>query len=325
MHARSWRVRACVRALLLILLMLLLLLLRVLCRGVTVVTPNWIVDSCARGELLPVGEYLYSRLRGDAGDDGQQRQLSDWFRAPQPLPLVSASGPSAAASQHVDAGEATADPTRAGAASAIADAEGEEGEKSEANDADDLLAHAEEDDEHLRAMGEELNRLDPNNPRPFVQKCAGRARAVRVSVCVVDCARACRYYATSRLHFLSTWKLKFKALCQRLLEQRRADAVRAGAAGTSMGAAGLAASGDAAASAGGTLNTMDPSPTHVFIHFDIDAFFATVSLRDRPDLRGRPVVISHGSRADGSADVAACSYEARAFGTRAGVHTCARN
>ena len=49
------------------------------------------------------------------------------------------------------------------------------------------------------------------------------------------------------------------------------------------------------------------------LHVDLDAFFAAVEQRDRPELRGRPVVVGVGSRNDRGV-VSAASYEARRFG-----------
>jgi DNA polymerase-4 len=48
------------------------------------------------------------------------------------------------------------------------------------------------------------------------------------------------------------------------------------------------------------------------LHVDIDAFFAAIEQQRDPRLRGRPVIV-------GAGVIASCSYEARAFGLRAGM------
>ena len=58
----------------------------------------------------------------------------------------------------------------------------------------------------------------------------------------------------------------------------------------------------------------------VIVHVDMDCFFVSCSLRNRPELRGHPVAIAWGGNGqDANGEISSASYEARKYGVKSGM------
>jgi DNA polymerase-4 len=60
-------------------------------------------------------------------------------------------------------------------------------------------------------------------------------------------------------------------------------------------------------------------PGRAVIHIDLDSFFASVEIKKRPELKGRPVVVGADGDPSKRGVVSAASYEARKFGVKAAM------
>ncbi len=62
-----------------------------------------------------------------------------------------------------------------------------------------------------------------------------------------------------------------------------------------------------------------PAPARAIIHLDMDCFYAAIEMRERPELRGKPLGV--GGARDRRGVLTTCNYEAREFGVRSAMPT----
>ena len=69
-----------------------------------------------------------------------------------------------------------------------------------------------------------------------------------------------------------------------------------------------------------TLEETNTTHQRIILHLDMDSFYASVEMRENPELKGKPVVIGADPKnGSGRGVVSTCSYEARAFGIRSAM------
>ncbi|ONH91784.1 hypothetical protein PRUPE_8G136700 [Prunus persica] len=99
------------------------------------------------------------------------------------------------------------------------------------------------------------------------------------------------YFKSSRLHFIGTWRNRYRKRFPRSSK------------GFKRTEPNLSASA---------------SPTAI-IHIDMDCFFVSVVIRKRSELKDRPVAVCHSDSPKGTAEISSANYPARDYGVKAGM------
>ncbi|KAG0371091.1 deoxycytidyl transferase [Mortierella sp. AD032] len=97
-----------------------------------------------------------------------------------------------------------------------------------------------------------------------------------------------KFYQSSRLHYLSTWKAKLRDVTTKLQKDRPLAITK--------------------------------SLHKTIMHIDFDCFFASVAIRGKPELQVKPIAVAHGTGGSTSnSEIASCNYLARDFGVKNGM------
>ncbi|KAF7811035.1 DNA repair protein REV1 isoform X1 [Senna tora] len=101
------------------------------------------------------------------------------------------------------------------------------------------------------------------------------------------------YFKSSRLHFIGTWRNRYR---------KRFPIMSTGVNSDSS-----------------DVNASDISGRKVVIHVDMDCFFVSVVIRNHPELLDKPVAVSHSNNSKGTAEISSANYPARSYGIKAGM------
>ncbi|MCO5551214.1 hypothetical protein L7F22_004713 [Adiantum nelumboides] len=98
------------------------------------------------------------------------------------------------------------------------------------------------------------------------------------------------YFKNSRLHFIGTWKARYQNRFNnsKVEKDQRIEKPR----------------------------LLSDSKDRIVMHVDMDCFFVSVVVRNRSELIGKPVVVCHSEKTQGTAEISSSNYVARAFGMR---------
>ncbi|GAV03305.1 hypothetical protein RvY_13749 [Ramazzottius varieornatus] len=154
-----------------------------------------------------------------------------------------------------------------------------------------------------------------NAPQPATEKAGSEVIALKAG----DPNYVNQFYARSRLHHLSMWKVESKQLVQSL--QDTSDGSFPGRERLRQYYAQLP-------------SRPKEALKKVIMHIDFDCFFVSVGLLSRPHLRGKPIAVCHGTtgfktkegakegqeRFDSKSEISSCNYEARNAGLKNGMY-----
>ncbi|KAF6768431.1 hypothetical protein AHF37_08990 [Paragonimus kellicotti] len=141
------------------------------------------------------------------------------------------------------------------------------------------------------------------------------------------------FYARSRFHHLSSWANELHDLVRQLRNDPKAHSLLS--SGVRWKESVLARSNPSPPFIGASMPSFQPTCSswskqstrrpQVLFHIDMDCFFVSVSLRSRPELRDKPVAVTHANgpnrrhETNSMSEVASCSYAARQAGIRNGM------
>ncbi|CAA0830956.1 DNA repair protein REV1, partial [Striga hermonthica] len=277
--------------------------------GLPVVKPSWVLDSVAANKLLNWIPYQLDQL---VAENNNQSKLSAFF-------TPETSGASEAAGQLVDLAAVHENENQSLAAGLS-----ENSASLEAADRCNLGLNSEEPacsvESSIEVKGVELtghllfheqnsdlklksstsqasvslnsNNLDKHDVSDASSSGTILPRNERHST-LADPNFVENYFKSSRLHFIGTWRNRYRKRFNSLSDCFRQKS--------------------------SSLSTAAANEKNATIHIDMDCFFVSVVTRNHPELLDKPVAVCHSDNPRGTAEISSANYPARDHGVKAGM------
>ncbi|GER26090.1 DNA polymerase IV [Striga asiatica] len=277
--------------------------------GLPVVKPAWVLDSVAANKLLNWIPYQLDQL---VAENNNQSKLSAFF-------TPETSGASEAADQRVDLATVpenenqslTAGLSENSASLEAADRcnlglNSEEPACSVESSCEvkgveltgHLLFHEQNSDLKLKSSTSQAsvslnsNKLDKHDVSDASSSGTILPRNERHST-LADPNFVENYFKSSRLHFIGTWRNRYRKRFNSLSDCFRQKS--------------------------SSLSTAAANEKNATIHIDMDCFFVSVVTRNHPELLDKPVAVCHSDNPRGTAEISSANYPARDHGVKAGM------
>ncbi|KAI5064723.1 hypothetical protein GOP47_0019418 [Adiantum capillus-veneris] len=249
-------------------------------RGLPIVKPSWIVDSISCGRVLPISLYAHERIAHSHPNQLTMSKFFDYTKEDARKPSYYRG--------IIPASEPS---------TCIREETPYEGQECIVNT--DVV----HDTRHLQSIQEPLCKENLESDLHIKNLVSSGARDdkkpvscsenVRSHCALGDANFVQNYFKNSRLHFIGTWRSRYhnRFNSSRVEKDQQLENSRM-----------LADNGH-----------------RIVMHVDMDCFFVSVVVRNQSELAGKPVVVCHSEKTQGTAEISSSNYAARAFGVRSGM------
>ncbi|KAJ9561161.1 hypothetical protein OSB04_006321 [Centaurea solstitialis] len=279
--------------------------LRSFSHGLPVVKPTWVLDSVAADKLLSWAPYQLEQVASEANN---QPKLSTFLALKSNVfPVDPTIGPVTSDIDISEVSESAGDVQLPNQESDFHVHNSHDEAKVEepvcSNDYEKEVAETNEFeiDMPLAEMESESSPCQPSasesNRGPDIQNITKSSSMVSGSSnkghsTAVDPNFVETYFKNSRLHFIGTWRNRYRKRFPSSSDGWRPSS---------------------------SISASSTCQRNTILHVDMDCFFVSVVIRNRPELWDKPVAVCHSDNPRGTSEISSANYPARDHGVRAGI------